>query len=579
MQSIIDPATHRLYEQVEPTLTKLRDLTTEINHQEMSQTMQDIVERLDTPFTFVIVGEVKAGKSSFINALLDTDREICKVAAHPMTDTIQQIVYGPEESITDINPYIKRITQPVDILQEIAIVDTPGTNTIVDHHQEITERFIPFSDLIVFVFEAKNPYRQSSWEFFDYINEEWRRKIIFVLQQKDLMVPADLITNIDGVTQQAIKKGITEPKVFAVSAKQELEGLKEVSGFQGIRGYISDQITGGKAPLLKLQNNIHTAQTISQKIQASLDLRRKQWEVDTEFRNKIRETLDKQEAKTEYQINVLVENLLATYDKSTSDTTDKLSEGLSFFPVMKRSFNSIFGSTKSLKAWLETEAKDFEYQLNNSLKTKLQQGIVDVADNIQTMAKLVHAQISENKTVLTDSDEIFANIAERRANVLKDLQSSFQDFMANSENFYDEKLVKESSSVAPNLAAGSGLAAVGVILATITNGAVFDITGGILTTIGVLFAGVSLGLKRRKILNGFTDEIAKGRKKIEAEVSEKLKDYTQRIKQRIDDNFFQLDRLLEHEERVLTKFDQVQDEVRAELTQHEGECDSLLASA
>ncbi|MBK7009342.1 MAG: dynamin family protein [Saprospiraceae bacterium] len=34
---------------------------------------------------------------------------------------------------------------------------TPGTNTIVAHHQEITEKFIPYSDLIVFVFEAKNP--------------------------------------------------------------------------------------------------------------------------------------------------------------------------------------------------------------------------------------------------------------------------------------------------------------------------------------------------------------------------------------------------------------------------------------
>ena len=54
---------------------------------------------------FVIVGEVKAGKSSFINALLESEKEICKVAASPMTDTIQQIVYGEEESIVEINPY------------------------------------------------------------------------------------------------------------------------------------------------------------------------------------------------------------------------------------------------------------------------------------------------------------------------------------------------------------------------------------------------------------------------------------------------------------------------------------------
>jgi ribosome biogenesis GTPase A len=106
----------------------------------------------------VIVGEIKAGKSSFVNALLQAGKDICKVAPSPMTDTIQLITYGEEEAIEHVNAHFTRITQPVDILKEIAIVDTPGTNSIVEHHQEITERFIPHSDLIVFVFEAKNPY-------------------------------------------------------------------------------------------------------------------------------------------------------------------------------------------------------------------------------------------------------------------------------------------------------------------------------------------------------------------------------------------------------------------------------------
>jgi len=72
-------------------------------------TVPILVHRLHT---MDLIHLIRAGKSSFINALLDTDREICKVAAHPMTDTIQQIVYGPNESVTDINDYIKKITQP-----------------------------------------------------------------------------------------------------------------------------------------------------------------------------------------------------------------------------------------------------------------------------------------------------------------------------------------------------------------------------------------------------------------------------------------------------------------------------------
>ena len=572
MKEIVDDRLRKLTAQSAETIAKLHLLTKHIHNDELAQTVKDILDRLESPFTFVIVGEVKAGKSSFINALLDTDREICKVAAHPMTDTIQQIVYGPNESVTDINDYIKKITQPEDILKEISIVDTPGTNSIVDHHQEITERYIPYSDLIVFVFEAKNPYRQSSWQFFDYINEEWRRKIIFVLQQKDLLNDDDLATNFEGVRKHATEKGIEEPLVFATSAKLEQEGAKEQSGFADVRQYITDNITGGKAPYLKISNNVATASTINTRISHSLDLRKQQWEYDRTFRNEIRQTLDNQEGKTAKQIDVLIENLLATYDRITNKKSAELAEGLGFMTVMKRSVGSIFGSGQSLKVWLDEQATDFEYKLNSSLKEKLTNGIIDVADNIQTMGKLVHAKIRDSKTILEDSDEIFADIAEKRANVLKDLQSSFADFMSNSENFYDEKMASESGKVAPNIAAGSGIAVVGVILATVTNGAVFDITGGILTTIGVLFAGATLGLKRRKILKGFEAEIAAGRSKLEWEVAEKLKGYTQRIKSRIDDNFYQLDLLLNHEENTLEQLSTEKQVIDREL----GEIEKML---
>ena len=251
---------------VSEIVKQLHELTLSIDHKELAETISDLRNRINEPFMFVIAGEVKVGKSSFINALLSTGKEICKVAPHPMTDTIQQIIYGEEERTVEINPYLKQIYQPVDILKEIAIVDTPGTNTIIAHHQEITERFIPAADLIVFVFEAKNPYRQSAWNFFDYIHQDWHKKIIFVLQQKDLMPTEDLITNVKGVEEYAAKKGIEHAIVFAVSAKQELDGDLDGSGFRQIKQYIYDNITGGKAPVLKLHNNITTSRNINQRI-------------------------------------------------------------------------------------------------------------------------------------------------------------------------------------------------------------------------------------------------------------------------------------------------------------------------
>lgn len=578
MKAVLNKDVEQLSEETARAIEKLHNLTVEIDNDELATTVEDIIKQLDAPFTFVIVGEVKAGKSSFINALLESvDKEICKVAPSPMTDTIQQIMYGEEEKIEEINPYLKNIYQPVEILREIAIVDTPGTNTIVDHHQEITERFIPHSDLIVFVFEAKNPYRQSSWEFFDYINEEWRRKIVFVLQQKDLMEPNDLEINKNGVSDQAKKKGIEDPKVFCVSAKQELEGKKDISGFKDIRDYISQNITGGRAPFLKIKNNINTAVTINERIDQSLDLRQKQWVADSEFRDDIKDTLEVQEGRTKKQIDVLMENLLATYDRISQEKMDRIEGELGFFSVIKRSFGSIFGSQSNLKEFLQSEMQDFELRLNSSLKDKLNSGIIDVADNIQTMGKLVHSKIKNSQTILKDSDDIFADIAERRANVLKELQSSFADFLRDSENFYDERLASESKDMTPNLAAGSGLAVVGVILTAVAHGAIFDVTGGILTTIGLLFAGVSLGMNKSKVMKGFKDEIAKGRARIETEVSSKLKEYTHRVKGKIDDNFYQLDVLLENEEKTLAKLNGEMHEINSELSSVESKVDRHIS--
>jgi len=576
MEQIVNPKLSKIYSNLESAVEKLHEFTRVIEHKGLQQTVEDVQLQLGAPFMFVIVGEVKAGKSSFINALLDAgEKEIAKVAPMPMTDTIQQILYGAER-IEEINPYLKKIYQPIDILKDICIVDTPGTNTIVDHHQEITERFIPHADLIVFVFESKNPYRQSAWEFFDYINDEWRRNIIFVLQQKDLMEPDDLVINIKGVTDHAIKKGIKEPRVYDVSAKQELNDDKANSGFEPLKEYISKNITGGKAPYLKMLNKIETAKSINEKIDNSLTLRKQQWEKDTEFRNDIKETLDLQEGKTKKQIHTLLENLLASYDRITNKTAKELESGLSFTSVLKRSFSSVFGTNQNLKDWLADQTKNFEYELNTTLKDKLQNGIIDVADNIQMMGKLVDNRIKDSETVLRNNDEIFADIAERRANVLRDLQQSFSDFMKNSENFYDESLANEGSSVTPKLATGGGIAVVGIVLSTVLPGAVFDITGGILTAIGLGFAGITLGLNKGKILNQFEDEIEKGRSTLQKEITAKLNDYTERIKRRIDDNFFELDRLLELEGKTLNKLEGLRDEISVSLKTAKTEVEGMI---
>ncbi|GAB5555175.1 MAG: hypothetical protein Sapg2KO_47660 [Saprospiraceae bacterium] len=550
---------------LDEAIKDLHELAIKINHEGIAQTVSDLRSRIHDPFMFVIVGEVKAGKSSFVNALLDTKREVTAVAAHPMTDTIQQIIYGEKEEIIEVNDFLKKIHVPVDILKEIAIVDTPGTNTIVENHQAITENFIPASDLIVFVFEAKNPYRQSAWDFFDYISEEWRKKVIFVLQQKDLMPDVDLQTNIQGVKDYAAKKEIKDPIVFAVSAKLEQEGDKENSGFVPVRNYIQENITGGQAPAMKLANTLVTSLQINQSIKEGLGLRNKQWEVDNEFRRDITETLNHQETQSTKQVDLLVENILAGYDRITQTKEKELKEGLSFWGLLRRSVSSIFSKKSSAQEWLENLAKELEEELNSELKFKLSGGIDDLADSVQQMARMIDLKIRNSQNILSKDDEIFSNIAEKRSNVFRDLRETFEDFIKKSENFTDKELFPDHGPLGANIATGSGIAVIGIILAAVVQGGMFDITGGILTAIGLLFAGVGTSGKRRKVVNGFQQEIVKGRSRLEEDVTNILKTYIKRLKDKIDTNFHRFDQMLKKEQQQIQELSEEENKIEARL--------------
>src|ERR1041384_8724775 len=61
---------------------------------EATQILRTRLTNLQAAALLVVVGEVKAGKSSFINALLRED--VCDVAPGPCTAGIQELIYGPQ---------------------------------------------------------------------------------------------------------------------------------------------------------------------------------------------------------------------------------------------------------------------------------------------------------------------------------------------------------------------------------------------------------------------------------------------------------------------------------------------------
>ena len=135
----------QLRTEVETALAALLKLGTELRREpDTLEIIHGLLTDIREPLLFVVVGEVKSGKSSLLNALFG--QEFAKVDVLPATDKICIFRYGAEEKQVDVSPKLIERYLPVPFLRDFNVVDTPGTNTIVAEHQTITESFVPRAD-------------------------------------------------------------------------------------------------------------------------------------------------------------------------------------------------------------------------------------------------------------------------------------------------------------------------------------------------------------------------------------------------------------------------------------------------
>lgn len=171
---------------------------------------------LDELFLLVVVGEFNAGKSAFINALLG--QRLLEEGALPTTSRVHRIHHGDQISRTFQEADLEVISAPVEWLRDLNIVDTPGTNAVIQRHQEITEDFVPRSDLVLFVTSADRPFSESERLFLERIRQ-WGKKVVIVVNKVDLLDDADIARVRAFVSDNAIKLLGVEPPIFLVSAK------------------------------------------------------------------------------------------------------------------------------------------------------------------------------------------------------------------------------------------------------------------------------------------------------------------------------------------------------------------------
>jgi small GTP-binding protein len=236
--------------------------------------LNNLVSSLKDPFVFVIVGEVNVGKSTFLNALFGA--EFSRTGVMPTTDRICFFKHGTTERHVQVTKTLEEVYVPADFLKDFHIVDTPGTNSIESEHQEITERFVPMADLVIFVFSAMNPWGASAWQFLEKVHRHWMRHVMFVLQQCDLRTPEEIAAILDYMRQLARQRFEREFPIFPVSAKKaylakssglDRERLMADSGFGALEEHISRSLGGSGPRVSKLANALRIAWEILGAIQ------------------------------------------------------------------------------------------------------------------------------------------------------------------------------------------------------------------------------------------------------------------------------------------------------------------------
>jgi len=548
-RQIVDKALQDYRSHLDKLLHNVHRLAADINHAELRETIENLRKNINEPFLFVVVGEVKAGKSSFINALLQA--EVCETDIEPRTDSIQQIVYSDERFVQPMGPNLRKIGLPLEILKDISIVDTPGTNTVIQEHQIITERYIPNSDLTFFVLFGKNPYQKSAWDFLDFVSAEWRKKVVFILQQADLLKPADLERNIERVKEYAHQKQIKSPIIFATSAERELNH-EEGSGFSEVRDYIKDMVSSGESYKIKLRSVSGTTQKIIDALAGDVQALELQLETDKRITESIKQKIEAGKTRSRYEIDNLVDRLVGRYDSISTRIKREFRESLAVFTVIRRSFAGIFNKQASMQAWIDEFKERCQRDLKSSLEEVSNEGAQHFVDGVRQLLEGLTQDLNSIQTTQIQSSSISLKILERRQEVIESVKCKVNRL------FSEQGLIQSLSSNADNMAAeivGGAFVAVGGMILRIIE---FTVAEAILDAIGIAFAGIGIVVfaagivwQRNQIIRRFEQALDNEKDRFKADVTDRLNQKLSLIYEEVERIFVQFHDYVQREEQEI----------------------------
>lgn len=491
--------------------------------EETVETLQNLNTSLREPFLFVVMGEVKAGKSTVLNALFG--REFCRADVLPATDRIYLFKYALQSRDIPINEHLTECYRPNNFLRDFNVVDTPGTNTIVAEHQRIAEEFVPMADLVLFVFSITNPWAASAWDFLNLIHNHWKKNVLFILQQSDLRNAGEIESVKKHLEQTAREKLGSSPPIFAVSAKLAFEAktgdaaqrdrLLSESHFDELERHIGQTIASGETRAGKLRSVCQSAQVIIRELAEKARGAFATIQKDNDRVQQLGGVLEERKEQSLRQVGGVLWSLAQNFERTQRKSEELLVERLSW----GRTLQLVFRKQK----WHSEFQASIDQQLRETLKRQIANSIELLESDLKTVWQQLHESIQKTFAAEMPPPPAPPDFINERDNLLKRIELTLIERM--SGRAIEEQMTRMFDDATTWMRFPAGIAVAGgaaTIAAVLAHVAIVDITGSVAALAAVSGLAVT-AVKRNRILREFRKQMSEKREEILSPVEDHLR--------------------------------------------------------
>ena len=542
---------------------------------DVSLVRQKLVD-LEELFLLVIVGEFNSGKSAFINALLGED-ELSQEGVTPTTDRITVLRYGEQPAERERREGVLEREYPNDFLREVAIVDTPGTNAIIRHHEELSRGFVPRSDLVLFVTSSDRPFTESEREYLELIRD-WGKKIVLVVNKVDLLREEEDRSKVRLFVEEGVNSMLgLKPPIFFVSAylarKAKLAGpgvesnaLMQASGFEELERYVKDLLDEEGRVRLKLESPLGVVEELVRRYGLAVDERVSLLEDDFKMAENVESQLElyKEDMKRDFEARMSeIENIILTMNERGDEWFEE--------NIRLSNVRELVQRNKVQDRFQREVVADTEKQIDERVE-ELIDWMVD--RNLKQWRAIVEyvnrrRQAQYDEHVIGEVDD---NFEYNRSQLLQSVGKNATDVVQRYDREYESQQLALSlqGAVAQTAAVEVGALGLGAAAVAVATTAAADVTG---ITAALVIAGFGLFIlpnRRRKARAEFREKTEALRERLGEVVRRQFETELNRSVERMREAISPYTRFVRTEHARMT-------EARSNLAEITGETESLRA--